>query len=155
MNGLQNPHDRFFKETFTQPNATRDFAARYLPPEVVQLLDLTMLELQKESFIDGDLKQHFSDLLYRVRLRHGPAAFLYLLFEHKSYPDRLTPLQMLRYMVHIWEREVQSPEALLLPVIVPVLLYHGAEPGVSSWILAAYSPHLRRSQATCLTFAAS
>lgn len=125
MTGLQNPHDRFFKETFTQPHVTRDFATRYLPSEVVQLLDLDTLELQKESFLDEDLEQHFSDLLYRLRLRHGPAAYLYLLFEHKSYPDRLASLQLLRYMVRIWEREVRSSEALLLPMIIPVLLYHG------------------------------
>ena len=43
-----NPHDRFFKETFGRPQMTRDFLRSYLPADVVALLDLDTLELEKE-----------------------------------------------------------------------------------------------------------
>jgi predicted transposase/invertase (TIGR01784 family) len=67
MNELSNPHDRYFKETFSRPEIVRDFLSNYLPPVVAESLDLNTLELQPDSFIDQDLEIHFSDLLFQVR----------------------------------------------------------------------------------------
>lgn len=131
MSDLTNPHDRFFKETFTRIEVARDFFANYLPRPVVDVLDLESLTLQSGSFIDSDLQEQFADLLYQVDLHAdvpGPgedSAYLYLLLEHKSYPDPNTPFQLLRYLVRIWERDVQGEKALR--PIVPVVVYHGRE----------------------------
>src|SRR5215813_2862601 len=105
MTDLTNPHDRFFKELLARPETATDFLVNYLPPEIVALLDLSVPELAKDSFIDEELRQHFSDLLYRVKLRSGDDAFVYILFEHKSTPDGWTAFQLLRYEVRIWETE--------------------------------------------------
>ncbi len=51
------------------------------------LLDLDTLDIHKDGFIDLDLQEHFSDLLYKVALHSGQEMFIYLLFEYKSYPD--------------------------------------------------------------------
>lgn len=84
MSDLTNPHDRFFKETFTRIEVARDFFANYLPRPVADVLDLETLALQSGSFIDSDLQEQFADLLYQVGL-HGDAsgqgedtAYLYL-----------------------------------------------------------------------------
>ena len=45
---------------------------------------------------------------------------VYILFEHKSYADRLTSFQLLRYLVRIWERMLRQGEPLA-PVIPLVL----------------------------------
>jgi predicted transposase YdaD len=34
MSELTNPHDRFFKEVFSRPEAARDLLQNYLPEEV-------------------------------------------------------------------------------------------------------------------------
>ncbi len=39
MAELTNPHDKFFKEALTQPEAARTFLRDYLPAEVVAQLD--------------------------------------------------------------------------------------------------------------------
>ena len=86
------------------------------------------IEIVKESFIEKELKEYFSDLLYKVSLAESPA-YLYMLFEHKSYPDRLTALQVLEYMVKIWRLHLkQNPGKGLVPLIIPLVVYHGAEP---------------------------
>jgi predicted transposase/invertase (TIGR01784 family) len=72
------------------------------------------------------LREHFSDLLYRVRLQNGDEANVYLLLEHKSSPDAWVALQLLRYMVRIWERARQE-KVKTLPPIIPVVVYHGRE----------------------------
>lgn len=87
----QHPHDSFFKQTFGQPEVARDFLRNYLPAPVVAHLQLDSLEDQRESFVDPDLQEHFSDLLYRVLLDGGGTAYVYVLLEHKSYPDRYDP----------------------------------------------------------------
>jgi hypothetical protein len=33
------PHDSFFKELFSHPEAAKDFVRHYLPPEVVAVLE--------------------------------------------------------------------------------------------------------------------
>lgn len=131
MSDLTNPHDKFFKETFTRLEVARDFFANYLPEAVVAAVALETLSLQSGTFIDPDLKEQFADLLYQVDCApdatgEGQQAYLYLLLEHKSYPDPHTPFQLLRYLVRIWERDRQDGQALR--PIVPIVVYHGREP---------------------------
>lgn len=126
MNDLQNPHDKFFKELFTRIDLARDFFANYLPEAVVSAVALETLSLQSGSFIDENLQEQFADLLYQVDcVANTATAYLYLLLEHKSYPDPQAPFQMLRYLVRIWERDRQA--GLELRPIVPVVVYHGRE----------------------------
>ena len=124
MSEITNPHDRFCKELLARPAVAADFLAGYLPADVAGALDLTAPELAKDSFIDAELRQHFSDLLYRVRLARGGEAYVYVLFEHKSAPDDWVAFQLLRYLVRIWEQVLQEARRKL-PPIVPLVLYHG------------------------------
>jgi predicted transposase/invertase (TIGR01784 family) len=122
---LINPHDHFFKEILSRQEEAKDFVLHYLPEGVVELLDTETLELTKDSFVDQELRGHFSDLLYRVQLRSGQGAYLYLLFEHKSRPEGEIAFQLLRYMVRIWEQDLkQRARGPLLPIL-PCVVYHG------------------------------
>ena len=122
---ISNPHDRFFKEVFSHQETARDFLRHYLPPELSPQLDLSSLEISKDSFIDPELQEHFSDLLYKVAWRSGSGTYIYVLFEHKSYPDPLIAFQLLRYMVRIWEQALKQEQALL--PILPLVMYHGQQ----------------------------
>ncbi len=122
---LTNPHDKFFKEIFGKPEIAADFVRNYLPPAIVNSLDLASLEVQKESFMDEKLEESFADLIYRVRLKKSQeTAFVCLLFEHKSNPDKWVALQILSYLLKFWER-LKAQKAKTLPLIFPVLFYHG------------------------------
>ena len=122
---LTNPHDKFFKDLFSRQDAARDFLQHYLPSEISSLLDLSDLEIGKDSFIDPELQEHFSDLLYKVSLHSGQQSYIYILFEHKSYPDPQIAFQLLKYMVRIWEQSRRQNE-ILLPVL-PLVIYHGQQ----------------------------
>lgn len=82
------------------------------------------LEICKDSFVEKDLKHYYSDMLYRVNLGNSPG-YIYFLFEHKSYPDGLVHLQLLEYMTRIWRLDMKQSKKRKLPVIIPLLLYHG------------------------------
>ena len=49
-----------------------------------------------------------------------------MLFEHKSTPEEWIAFHLLRYQVRIWELFLkQNEKAKRLPVIIPLVLYHG------------------------------
>jgi predicted transposase YdaD len=55
------------------------------------------------TFVDEVLRDAHADLLFTVRYAEQEA-LLYVLLEHKSEVDRWTLLQLLCYMLRIWER---------------------------------------------------
>ena len=119
------PHDAFFKQLFTRPEVAEDFVQHYLPKEVVALLEAGTLTITKDSFIDEALAEHYSDLLYRVQLKAGNEAYIYLLFEHKSAPAPRVALDLLRYLVRIWDFLGKRGTKTPLPAILPLVIYHG------------------------------
>ena len=121
---IQNPHDKIFKETFSNVDVAKDFITHFLPPSVRETIDVASIQPQKDSFISYDLQEYFSDLLFQTKIHQKPA-YVYFLFEHKSYHDYYTALQLLRYMVEIWEIKRDNKEENKLPIIMPIVLYHG------------------------------
>jgi predicted transposase/invertase (TIGR01784 family) len=124
---MTTPHDGLFKAAFGQPDLARSELELVLPPEVQVQLDLATLEVCPGSFVDDDLRHAHTDLLYTTRTRAGGEALVYVLLEHQSTFDARMPLRLLRYMVRVWERwELEHPTGGKLPIVVPVVLHHGA-----------------------------
>ena len=91
------------------------------------MLNLEKIVSQKDTFIDGEFKEHSSDLLFLLPLKDGGEAYVYILFEHKSYSDPWVALQLLRYMVRIWERDIKEGKSASLRLIIPIVIYHGEQ----------------------------
>lgn len=128
MDSVHNPHDALFREIYSRKAEARSFLAHYLPEDVLAVLDVDSLDICKDSFVDEELKAYYSDILYSVQLA-GQPGYVYVLFEHKSYPDRLIHLQILDYMLKIWRLDQHKGETTRkLPIILPVVLYHGGAP---------------------------
>lgn len=125
---VQNPHDKFFKETLGNVSTAKDFLIHYLPENIISVIDINTIDLQKDSFINEELEESFSDLLFKVEV-HNREGYLYFLFEHKSYSDKRIAFQLLKYMVEIWEAKMNKEEAKDLPIIIPLVIHHGR----SSW----------------------
>ncbi len=126
-NNISNPHDKFFKESFGRKDIAVSFLKEYLPASIHNKLKYESLEILKDSYIDKELAEHFSDILYKIKIG-TKTTFLYLLFEHKSYADNWVGFQLLRNMVKIWEGCLkQRKKRTKLPVIVPIVIYHGIE----------------------------
>jgi len=150
------PHDSLFKAVFGQPEHARGALQSVLPTAVAEALDWPTLTPCAGSFVDPVLTGRHTDLLFSIAWRHGGEALVYLLFEHQSKADDRMAFRLLRYLVRIWERWLADhPRAELLPAIVPVVLYHGAEPWSASLafdalldvpdaVRPALSPHLVR-----------
>lgn len=122
------PHDPTFRKVFSDPQLAPQFISHYLPQPVVDQLDLSYLELEKKSFVDDELLTPRGDLLFRTRLREGGDALVYVLLEHKSSPSRWVGLQMLKYVIRIWYRELEDNlDRDTLPPVIPMVFYHGKQ----------------------------
>ena len=121
---VSNPHDKFFKETFSRQENVRDFLQWTFPAEILKGLDLSSLAIDNTSYIDEELKEYFSDIVYNCNCR-GNRSKIAILFEHKSYAVEYPHLQLLRYLLKIWEGNIKQGER---PVpVIPVIFYHGKE----------------------------
>jgi predicted transposase/invertase (TIGR01784 family) len=120
----QNPHDKFFKKTFGDVAVAGDFLNNYLPQSIIGIIDIETLEPQKDSFINKDLQESFSDLLFKAKINNREG-YIYFLFEHKSYTSRGVAFQLLKYMVEIWDAIITKEKTYGLPVIIPLVVYHG------------------------------
>ena len=134
MTDISNPHDRFFREVFSRLALSSEFLSKQRPPAIAATLDFSTLDLRPGSFLDEELQQYYSDLLFRVNLQTGRPAYVYVLLEHKSYVEWFTGLQLLRYKVEIWEQvrkeekaakkgKKRTPARTKLPPIFPLVIY--------------------------------
>src|SRR5690625_4713942 len=139
-------HDLFFKRLI---ETLFEQLFEELLLKVYQRIDVTTITPMKDSFIQKELEQFYSDLLFRVLL-DGNEGYLYFLFEHKSYSDPQIAFQMLQYMLAIWMQELEERAEGNLPVILPIVFYHGKEQwqdksAIIDWIGGEKIDHLLRT----------
>lgn len=123
-------HDELFKKVFGEKGNARDFLEAHLPA-VLRRLDMDTLRRLPASFIDEKLKKHYADLVYSVKSTSPdcPEIRVYLLFEHKAWPDEFVGVQVLRYMAMLWagileDRTSTHPK---LPPILPIVFYQARD----------------------------
>ncbi|WP_368976789.1 Rpn family recombination-promoting nuclease/putative transposase [Caldifermentibacillus hisashii] len=74
--------------------------------------------------VNKEFKDYFSDLVFRVVIS-GKEGYISFLFEHKSYPDKAIAIQLLKYMAEIWGMKMKKEEVGELPIVIPLVVYHG------------------------------
>lgn len=66
-NSTHTSHDDTFRQFLTQPDIARDFMEIHLSAELRAICDLSTLKLESGSFVEDDLRQCFSDVLYSLK----------------------------------------------------------------------------------------
>ncbi|MCH9299154.1 Rpn family recombination-promoting nuclease/putative transposase [Pantoea allii] len=122
-NSTPTPHDATFRQFLTQPEIARDFMDLHLPDELHAICDLSTLKLESGSFVEADLRQYFSDVLYSLKTACGEG-YIHVLIEHQSSPDKHMAFRLLRYAVAAMQRHLDAGHKKL-PLVIPVLFYMG------------------------------
>ena len=121
------PHDAYTKALLDEPGHMDALVADHLPAALKKRIKKGAVpEALDGNFIDPSLRQSQSDRLYRIALKRGGHAYIYVLIEHKSSPDRRIFQQLLRYQLGIWEKYGDQNDKP--PLIFPLVIYHGKEP---------------------------
>ena len=118
-------HDALFKQFLTHPDNARDFFSAHLPADVLPLCDLRTLRLESSSFVDRQLRQLHSDVLYSVQTTTGEG-YIYCLIEHQSSPDPLMGFRLMYYAMSAMANHLKTFADATLPLVVPLLFYHGS-----------------------------
>jgi predicted transposase YdaD len=125
---MSGPHDLFVRFTFDHPERAAAELRAALPSHIVAQVDWSTLRRVPGSVVDVELRETETDLLFSAQLSGGRPVLFYILLEHQSSVDRWMALRMLRYVVRQLEHWRQEhPGSALLPIIIPVVLYHGPE----------------------------
>lgn len=117
------PHDALFKQFLTDPKVAKDFLETYLPDKIKNLCNFSTLKLEPSSYIEKNLRQHFSDIVYSLKIAEDDA-YIYTLIEHLTTPKKLTSFTLLRYQIAIMKQHIDKGYDTL-PVVVPLLFYRG------------------------------
>ena len=137
---IHNPHDKFVRETFSDPERAQAFVEEFLPEKIVNELDLSCLKVSQDSYLDNEMKEYFSDLILKIPVKKAKNRNLKIafLFEHKSSPDNYVLFQVGHYLFSHYFKIIRQNKKLelLIPLIyyqgkqkweVPSLLYHFKE----------------------------
>ncbi|KAA3636721.1 MAG: hypothetical protein DWQ02_07835, partial [Bacteroidetes bacterium] len=91
------PHDEFFKAVFSRKDIAFDFIREFLPKPLWEQLDLSKLTIANTSYVDIQLREFFSDIVYTCPSIDSEVVITFL-WEHKSSPPKYPTLQLNRYM---------------------------------------------------------
>lgn len=133
-------HDLLIKKALENPVVAQEFLELYLPQEYKDLLDLTTVNPEKESYIEDSLKSKLSDMVFSVRMKTdridqdteqqdsqshevNESALVYCLVEHQSSSDYWIALRLMKYSLLLLERHASKRNKL--PVVIPLVLYNG------------------------------
>ena len=122
---VKNPHNNFVEYVFSQPEEAKSLLENYLPDSIAEHIDFSSLEVLKDTFIDEDLKDYYSDLIFRVNFA-DTKGYLYLIFDHKSSVDKKIHLQLINYVHQFWNKKcLENSKWQKLTPIITMVLYHG------------------------------
>lgn len=118
------PYAKLFEYVFQKSEMVEEFIKNFFPTSLSNNLKISTLKPQSVSYLSPELSRLYSDIVYTCDYgEEENEVLITLLFEHKSYLSQHPHLQLLGYMLKIWEQQRDNSEATT-PVI-PVVLYHG------------------------------
>lgn len=128
---IKSKHDAFFRRMMKNTRLARDFFQTHLPEKILSLVDLSKIKLEDCSFVDEDLYEHESDVLFSVkRTDTDEDCFLYTLCEHQNTPDPEMPFRLIYYIMQFLKRYLidHRPSPFPLPLVYPLVVYNGTTP---------------------------
>ena len=142
-----------FRALTASPQRAEQLVRDALPPAWSALLSDPPARLLPGTFVDSRLRTVQADRLLEFTLRDGRPALVYVLLEHKSFVDHGTPLQLLGYMVRIWQEYAKRSRGgrLRLPPIIPLVVRHGR----GRWTVPPSVPEMIDAPGPLLLFARS
>ena len=145
-----NPHDDFFKVAFSRQDVVVDYITQFIDQNIAQNIDLQSLTLSNNSYTTSKLEEYFADVVWDCNYGASKTPIkVTFLFEHKSYVPKYPHLQLLRYMLEIWENNDKNK--LPLTPVIPIILYHNANKK-RHWKYKSFSEYFKTLDASLLPY---
>ena len=121
-------YDRAYKKLFSNKGFVRNLLQSFVKLKWVESVDFEKITLEPVSFIDRNFSKKEADLIWKLPLKNGKTAYLYLLLEFQSTVDKRMPLRLLSYILNFYEQKYKKKKDEKLPVVFPLVLYNGKSP---------------------------
>jgi len=118
------PYDAAYKYLFSSPRIVCQLLHSFVDIPLVKEIRPKDLELIEKSFVSEELVRREADLVFKVNLK-GRSAYLYILMEFQSSPDKAIPVRMLNYIMMFYDSLMRRSKAGMLPPVLPILIYNG------------------------------
>lgn len=115
--------DAFIKGVLQEEVAAIEFLNEYLQDDLKGLLDLSSVNVESESFVEENLTRRLSDIIYSVKTKEGKDAYIYILIEAQTSPDKYIALRIMKYNLLLLERHASKKEEF--PLIANMVIYNG------------------------------
>ncbi len=126
MTDIASIHDKFLRAILSDKEIAVSYFRHCLPRHIAGLLDLSTLTQLPDSYISKELRETISDIVYTCRAKGSSKELkISLLLEHKSKPEKFTPVQLGSYLFSGHLKQIAQDRKL--SPIIPILLYHGRE----------------------------
>ena len=112
--------DRFVRLTFHDRKRAAGLLREYLPPDLLECLDLTALKRIDSQLVDGDLHERRDDLNLECPLKTGGRVRVRILVEHKSAYDSALWFQLTETILSSWKDSGFAP-------VIPVVIHTGPD----------------------------
>jgi predicted transposase YdaD len=125
-----NIHNNMFIKTFSDPENMKILLKMALPKAIVRAIDLSEMNIDFTTYVSDDIKDYYSDIVVKTRMKTSDGESIpldiYILVEHKTEAKNKSLVQILKYLYHEWQKDVDQKKSLR--VIIPLVFYHGKDP---------------------------
>ncbi|KDO02115.1 Rpn family recombination-promoting nuclease/putative transposase [Rickettsia tamurae] len=120
-------HDALIRKALENPIVAKEFFEMHLPKEIKAMFSSHSLKMEKESFVEADLKHSISDILFSAKFKDD-TGYLWILLEHQSTPDHFMAFRLFKYMTDIAARHLTlNPKSKHLPFVYPLVFYNSTK----------------------------
>ena len=128
-------HDSSSKLIFGNAELCSQFLRNYMDMPILKNVKAEDKEDVTERYIPMFTEERNSDTVKRIKLSENQTLFFISLIEHKTKVDYNVTMQLLRYMVYIWEdyekemekqkKGISKTKGFRYPPILPIVYYEG------------------------------
>ncbi len=128
-------HDSSSKLIFGNAELCSQFLRNYMDMPILKNVRAQDIEDVSERYIPMFTEERDSDTVKRIRISEKDTLFFISLIEHKTKTDYNIAMQLLRYMVYIWEdyekeqekahKGITRTKDFKYPPIIPIVYYEG------------------------------
>lgn len=130
------PHDSGSKLIFGNAELCSQFLRNYMDMPILKNVRAEDIEDVTNRYIPMFTEERYSDTVKRVKISEKDTLYFISLIEHKTKVDYNVSMQLLRYMVYIWEdyekemekqhKGISKTKDFKYPPILPIVYYEGA-----------------------------
>ncbi len=124
-------YDHSYKLLFSEPAMIKDLLTGFFDHDLVHELDFQTLRRLNKEYIDENLRERASDIVWKVQWK-GQWLYLLMLIEFQSTIDPFMVVRMLSYISLIYQDIIKEDgevrQSKQLPPVLPMILYAGEKP---------------------------